>query len=297
MRRASAGTAILTALLAGCFGQMGSIMLEDPRPAPESSASRTENAAADRCASGGLSEVIAARVIVELGGKPAEWVDVEVHGPAHDASRACEALVAELEREARAVQTTDDAVGHPAGGVAGAATATLALRVERACSSKAMPVATIDAQARLIDRRELDAIDLAIVARSAECPLAPSRLLRAVMLRQGSYSSMAQCESARARWLEATSATRERAETQAAAWLTEAIATAQARLAASCRDDAADAECAEQRRVLSLLRARRAGLTASDEPRDGGAEISPVDATSAAGGSLLCRPGVSRVAP
>jgi hypothetical protein len=265
------------------------------------------------------------------------WVDVEVHGPALDARAACEALVAQVERDAHAARAVDDAAARSTdldGGVA-----PLDARVERPCSGKALPVAVVDAPARLIDRNELDALDLAIVARSADCPPVQSGLLRAIVLRQGAYQSMKQCESARALLSEARAAANERARTQAAAWLERAIAQAEQRAAARCggagqraaldsvtdagagaerdasaanvaaADAAADGpalreegppptlECDQERRVHALLLARRVGLAASPAPRDGGADPSASEQAEAVGSAPFCRPGVTRGAP
>jgi hypothetical protein len=315
-------------------------MLEDPPPAAESVSARAAREAADPCATGGLSEVMAARAVLAVAGEAVEWVDVEVHGAALDARSACDALVAQLERDAHAARADEDAAERLTDGGTGAARAKLEVRIERPCSSKALPVAVVDAPARLIDRRELDAVDLAIVARSADCAPVQSGLLRAVVLRQSAYPSMKQCESVRALLVEATEAANERARAQASAWLERAVAQAEQRAAARCgvgvdadslgsptdagapgaRDAASSnrtiadaaagarvpsddegaaptAECERERQVLTLLAARRAGLSALQAPRDGGAEPASSDPASSVLSAPFCQPGASRGAP
>jgi hypothetical protein len=278
-------------------------MLEDRARADGEAPSAAANEAADACASGGLSELVQARAIFEIRGTAAEWVDVEVAGPAIDARRACESLVAELAREAQSAPAERAGAEAIADGDAGSAARPLTLRIERACSTRALPPAEIDRPARLIDRRELDAIDLAIVTRSAECPPTTSGRLRAVVLRQGGYASIAACESARERIVADRLAATEHANSLAVAWLEQALAKADERVEKSCpaanaeTGDAVDSlgpspECDAERQIRALLLARRTALTGPVAGADGGTDPLASEPSSAP----FCRPGTARAA-
>jgi hypothetical protein len=265
-------------------------MLENAGPAVAVGTEGARDAGTAGCVTGGRSEVIQARLSLEIDGARQSTVDVEVQGPEHEARAACEALVTQERRPETAV-----------GG-------SVAVRIVRPCSNEALAVAEIDALARLIERDELDAVSLAIRTESA-CPPAEAGRMRAVVLRQAGYPSMAQCESMRALLLAARAEAERRAAATASDWLDGALERATRRMTERCGGDEADAgtadaappsaaavspECEQEQRLVALLGERRAALRDAGTMQDGGAEGEEADPAAASPVGIICRPGEPR---
>ena len=300
--RPAVGALALVLAIAACATASGCLDAFVPkRPAdrsdnPSSTAARarpTDEAAAssqapeDRCRAGGPNEVVQARIGVQDQGKFVAWTDVEIQGPQYDALRACQAILAEEQRQLASLS------------------ATLTATVLRPCSTQALAPVPVGPGAMLVDDQVLSPVDLllllggdqacgsrpalarpddsAAAASAAEsqpprpavelaavAPTSGAPALRATHVRLSSFDSMTHCQAALASLLAARAKAQQGANASARQWLDQALKTEEAAVEAACRGSQARSSepCRKEQAVLTVVRDHLAQLASDPVPSE-----------------------------